>query len=91
MKKWTNSKKTQATKMINTGAKPEDLAKDGWASVMEATLKNWLRAAPVMNECTHFMCIMDPQKGTIRFLERGTFDESIPDSDESSRGLSVSD
>lgn len=83
-----NVKRTQATKMLNAGARPEDLAKDGWASVMEATLQNWLRVNPVMNECTHFMCIMDPQKGTIRFLERGVYVESDPDSDER---FSVSD
>lgn len=81
-KKWANLKRTQATKMFNAGAKPQDLAKGGWASVMEATLRNWLRVTPVMNECTHFMCIMDPQKGTIRFLERGVCVESDPDSEE---------
>ena len=47
------------------------VASIGWASVRENTLKDWLRAYPVMNECTHFMCIMDAQQGTVRFLERG--------------------
>ncbi|TVY48899.1 Acid ceramidase [Lachnellula occidentalis] len=47
--------------------------------VREETLKGWIRAHPIMNECSHFGAIMAPQTGTIRFLERGSekyFEES---------------
>jgi hypothetical protein len=40
-------------------------------SVKEERLREWVRAYPIMNECTHFGCIMDPKTATIRFLERG--------------------
>jgi hypothetical protein len=41
-------------------------------AIKEETLKGWVKAYPVMNECTHFGCIMDPRTGTIRWLTRGT-------------------
>jgi len=47
--------------------------------VREETLKGWVRAYPIMNECSHFGAIMAPETGTIRFLERGSekfFEES---------------
>ncbi|KAH7360330.1 beta subunit of N-acylethanolamine-hydrolyzing acid amidase-domain-containing protein [Rhexocercosporidium sp. MPI-PUGE-AT-0058] len=72
LNKWYGVKKRLRQKLINQGAKVDDLSQDGWASVKLDTLKNWLRAYPVNNECTHFMCIMDAQKGKIVFLERGT-------------------
>ncbi|KAF7877679.1 hypothetical protein EAF04_001350 [Stromatinia cepivora] len=34
-------------------------------------LKSWIRSEPVGNTQTHFMCLMDPVKGEIRWLERG--------------------
>lgn len=41
-------------------------------AVREETLRGWVKAFPIMNECTHFGCIMDPMTGTIRWLQRGT-------------------
>ncbi|RYP56096.1 hypothetical protein DL771_012159 [Monosporascus sp. 5C6A] len=37
-------------------------------SITEATLKNWLRSDPVLNDCTHFQCILDPKTGRIRWI-----------------------
>ncbi|KAJ8065802.1 hypothetical protein OCU04_006465 [Sclerotinia nivalis] len=34
-------------------------------------VKSWIRSEPVGNTQTHFMCLMDPVKGEIRWLERG--------------------
>lgn len=42
--------------------------------VKEDRLREWVRAYPIMNECTRFGCIMDAKTGTIRFLERGSED-----------------
>ncbi|KAH7395780.1 beta subunit of N-acylethanolamine-hydrolyzing acid amidase-domain-containing protein [Cadophora sp. MPI-SDFR-AT-0126] len=70
-RKWSSVKSRQQKKLVQDEVSPKDLVSSGWASVREETLKNWLRAYPVMNECTHFMCIMDAQEGTVRFLERG--------------------
>ncbi|KAG4416668.1 hypothetical protein IFR04_010186 [Cadophora malorum] len=71
-RKWSSVKRRQEKKLLKKeGASQEDVASIGWASVRENTLKDWLRAYPVMNECTHFMCIMDAEQGTVRFLERG--------------------
>jgi len=42
--------------------------------IREDRLREWVRAYPVMNESTHFGCIMDAKTGTIRFLERGSED-----------------
>ena len=39
--------------------------------IREATLLRWVKAYPIMNECTQFGCILDPGTGTIRWLERG--------------------
>lgn len=38
-------------------------------SITLATLKRWIQAGPVTNECTHFSCIMDPKMGEIRWIE----------------------
>ena len=70
-RKWSSVKRRQEKKLFKEGVSQEDVASNGWASVREGTLKSWLRAYPVMNECTHFICIMDAQQGTVRFLERG--------------------
>lgn len=43
-------------------------------AVFEQTLQKWVKAYPIMNECTHFGCILDPGTGTIRWLERGVED-----------------
>jgi hypothetical protein len=50
-------------------------------SVREETLKGWMKADPVMNESTHFACILDPKMGVIRFLERGLEDDSDEEED----------
>jgi hypothetical protein len=49
--------------------------------VREETLKGWIKADPVMNESTHFACILDPKIGRIRFLERGVEDGSDEEGD----------
>ncbi|KAJ4864133.1 beta subunit of n-acylethanolamine-hydrolyzing acid amidase domain-containing protein [Trichoderma breve] len=48
-------------------------------AVFEQTLQKWVKAYPIMNECTHFGCILDPGTGTIRWLERGV--EDLEDSE----------
>ncbi|KAL2074102.1 hypothetical protein VTL71DRAFT_7880 [Oculimacula yallundae] len=70
-RKWSGVKKRLRKQLLEDGAKSEDLEQGGWASVRLKTLEGWLKADPVMNECTHFMCVMDPKTGLIRFLERG--------------------
>ncbi|KAK1595591.1 uncharacterized protein LY79DRAFT_648236 [Colletotrichum navitas] len=39
--------------------------------VDEAMLQQWINTYPTTNECTHFVCIMDPAAGTIRWIARG--------------------
>ncbi|KAM0331413.1 hypothetical protein ACHAQA_003086 [Verticillium albo-atrum] len=48
--------------------------------VRERALQHWMMEFPIINECTHYACIMDPQTGGIRWLERGTieFDPENP-------------
>lgn len=43
-------------------------------AIFEHTLQRWVRSYPIMNECTHFGCILDPGIGAIRWLERGVED-----------------
>jgi hypothetical protein len=45
--------------------------------VTEKTLQRWVNSYPIMNECSHFGCIMDPASGTIRWLERGVPEEDV--------------
>lgn len=42
--------------------------------VSEQTLKRWVDVFPIMNEETHFGCILDPGTGSIRWLVRGDED-----------------
>lgn len=65
--KWTALTKRQDRK-LKEGRGRESLA------IFEHTLQEWVRAFPIMNECTHFGCIMDPGTGTIRWIERGVED-----------------
>jgi hypothetical protein len=65
--KWTALTKRQDRK-LKEGRGRESLA------IFEHTLQKWVRAFPIMNECTHFGCIMDPGTGTIRWIERGVED-----------------
>ncbi|KAG7152451.1 hypothetical protein HYQ46_011704 [Verticillium longisporum] len=48
--------------------------------VREKALQAWMMEFPIINECTHYACIMDPQTGGIRWIERGTieFDPENP-------------
>ncbi|KAG4433707.1 hypothetical protein IFR05_010816 [Cadophora sp. M221] len=78
-KKWYGVKNRLKEKLFNQGVTIEVLQEDGWASVRYKTLQNWLRAYPVQNECTHFMCIMDAQEGEIGFLERGVVTDDTPE------------
>lgn len=78
-KKWTSMCSKQMSKQLRDGVYADELV---GPSVREETLKRWLRAYPVMNECTHFMCVMDPHAGTIRFLEKGSYVESEEDEDD---------
>lgn len=48
-------------------------------ATFEQTLQRWVKTYPIMNECTHFGCILDPGTGTIRWLERG---ENFEDSED---------
>lgn len=66
-KKW-NSLKGRHEKRQAKGEKDDHEL----PAVREETLKGWVRAFPIMNECSHFGCIMAPRTGTIRFLERGS-------------------
>ncbi|KAI9646326.1 hypothetical protein NHQ30_005767 [Ciborinia camelliae] len=34
-------------------------------------LKNWMEMEPVHSTSTHFMCLLDPTKGELRWLKRG--------------------
>jgi hypothetical protein len=45
--------------------------KEGPAAVRESTLIGWVKEYPIMAECTHFACLMDPRTGTVRWIERG--------------------
>ncbi|RFU26070.1 hypothetical protein B7463_g10275, partial [Scytalidium lignicola] len=52
-------------------------------AVGEKALKNWIQEFPITNECTNFVCLMDPKMGQIRWLERGwmVFDPDWSDRD----------
>ncbi|KAI1752709.1 beta subunit of N-acylethanolamine-hydrolyzing acid amidase-domain-containing protein [Xylaria castorea] len=40
-------------------------------SITERTLRKWISDYPTLNECTHFLTVLDPVKGKIRWLVRG--------------------
>ncbi|KAL7896285.1 beta subunit of N-acylethanolamine-hydrolyzing acid amidase domain-containing protein [Trichoderma sp. SZMC 28014] len=65
--KWTALAKRNERK-LKEGRGRESLA------IFEHTLQKWVRTFPIMNECTHFGCIVDPGTGTIRWIERGVED-----------------
>jgi hypothetical protein len=76
-KKWNSLVKRQEQRWSGNGESKEG---DTAATVIsEKTLRGWVNAYPIMNECSHFGCVMDPRTGTIRWLERGVLEE---DSDE---------
>jgi hypothetical protein len=64
-KKWNSLAMRQKRKMKEEGEE------GGVIAVREKTLQGWVKAYPIMNECTHFGCILDPKMGTIRWLQRG--------------------
>ncbi|CAH0025247.1 unnamed protein product [Clonostachys rhizophaga] len=39
--------------------------------VKEHLLQEWMMEFPIINECSHYGCIMDPRMGDIRWLVRG--------------------
>ena len=73
-KKWDAMKKRHEKKQTEAVEKGEVVEMKG-PSVREDRLREWVRAYPVMNECTHFACIMDSKTAMIRFLERGPDEE----------------
>jgi hypothetical protein len=73
-RKWDSLKARQEKKFREREGREEEVV-----SVREETLKGWIKADPVMNESTHFACILDPKMGRIRFLERGVEDDSDED------------
>lgn len=50
--------------------------------VSRQLLEQWLSEYPVVNECTHFITIMDPLKGDIIYLKRGPDNVSDEDTEE---------
>ena len=60
-------------------------------SVREDTLRNWVRAEPTMNEQSHFVCILDPKMGTIRFLARGVVEDPVESGEEETLKVEASD
>ncbi|KAF4632394.1 hypothetical protein G7Y89_g5740 [Cudoniella acicularis] len=83
-RKWDGMKRRHEKKLLING----EGAGGGGPSVREETLKKWVKAYPIMNECSHFGCIMDPGTGIIRFLERGVDrDDGMDDPDRPQRTL----
>lgn len=77
-KKWNSLVKRQEKKRRENGESKEgDVL--SMTVVRESTLRGWVRAYPIMNECSHFGCIMDPRTGTIRWLERGVLEDDSDD------------
>jgi hypothetical protein len=72
-KKWDGVRRRHEKK-LNEALEKEEAFQLQPPMVREDRLREWVRAYPVMNECTHFGCIMDAKTGTIRFLERGSDD-----------------
>jgi hypothetical protein len=70
-KKWDGVRKRHE-KRLNEALERGGMVEVKAPTVREDRLREWVRAYPVMNECTHFGCILDAKTGTIRFLERGT-------------------
>jgi hypothetical protein len=75
-KKWDSLRKRHEKKLIDAVEKGEAVELKS-PSVKEDRLREWVRAYPIMNECSHFGCIMDPKTATIRFLERGAEDDRL--------------
>lgn len=63
--KWIEYTQKQERQMKTRGKKSIGSA------VGEKALKNWIQQFPIMNECTNFVCLLDPKMGQIRWLERG--------------------
>lgn len=76
LSKWTALAKRQERELSRGRGR-------GNPAIFEHTLQKWVKSFPIMNECTHFGCIMDPGTGTIRWIERGVEDlEDLEDLEE---------
>ncbi|CAG8984117.1 hypothetical protein HYALB_00006219 [Hymenoscyphus albidus] len=58
--------------------KYEPALKDVRPSIVMDTLISWVKTYPVMNETSHFGCVMDPSTGGIVMLERDGFKKHRP-------------
>jgi hypothetical protein len=79
-KKWNSLVRRQEKKRREKGEGKEGESVEPTA-VREKTLQGWVSAYPIMNECSHFGCVMDPKTGTIRWMERGVLEDSDDDGD----------
>jgi hypothetical protein len=79
-KKWNSLVKRQEKKRKEKGEAKEEQRIE-LSVVNEKTLQGWVSAYPIMNECSHFGCIMDPKTGTIRWMERGVLEDSDDEGD----------
>lgn len=84
-KKWNALVRRQEKRRKEKGEK--EGVDTGLTVVKEKTLRGWVSAYPIMNECSHFGCIMDPKTGIIRWMERGV----LEDSDDEGDNFQVSD
>ena len=84
-KKWVSLKKRYSKKKPaeeKQDAEGQALTWNPTPAVREETLKGWVKAYPIMNESSHFGCILDPRTGTIRWIERGEEEEEEDDDDD---------
>jgi hypothetical protein len=65
-KKWQEWYIAQAGK--GSGSAPGLLGKNEGVRLEE--LKKWMEEYPVCNEVTHFVCIMEPREGAIRWVKK---------------------
>jgi hypothetical protein len=65
--KWDELKRTEAEGAATGGNERGDRR----LAVKEGTLMEWLSSSPVMNDLTHFSCVLDPSTAKIRWLARG--------------------
>jgi hypothetical protein len=73
-KKWKSLVKRQEKKRREQGDGKEGESIEP-VMVREKTLQGWVNSYPIMNECSHFGCVMDSKTGTIRWLERGVLED----------------
>lgn len=73
--KWGKLRKRQEAQMYRAGRRDT-------VAVSERTLRGWVMEYPIMNECSHFGCILDPGTGSIRWLQRGIQEDESENNDE---------